>query len=240
MTLKDKTRIIIFSLFMITAVIVAVFIDNKPFEEYFVSAGTKAIDTLIIDPGHGGEDGGAVTGEGVRESNINLAISQKMAALCDLCGIPYNMTRDGEDIDYPKELNTTRKRKVYDQNRRVNMVNDNKNAVLISIHQNKFTCAGPRGPQVFYNKATGGKELAELIQNNMNKVLYPQNRRIAVAVSADILLMKKVSCTAVLAECGFLSNPEEAANLADVDYQNKIALCIVSAYIQYSGNKQLA
>lgn len=238
--MSDRSRIVFISFFIIVGVLLAFFISCERLEEKSVSVDTGLIDTLVIDAGHGGEDGGAITKDGIRESRINLEITKKMAGLCDFSGIPYILTRDSEDIDYPEELNTTRKRKIYDQNRRVDLVNELDNAVLISIHQNKFTSGKPRGPQVFYSDADGSKELAELIQLNMSTVLYPQNRRVAASVSDKIFLMKKVNCTAVLAECGFLSNPTEAAALGDGDYQNKVALCIISAYCKYSDNKQIS
>lgn len=227
--MPDHEKILVFSMLALSLILAALFIITQP-ESRSASLAAEQTATLVIDAGHGGEDGGAVTKEGLRESVINLAIAQKMAAVCDFCGIPNVMTRDSEDIIYPSNLKSTYKRKVYDQNTRVDMINGIKNAVLISIHQNKYPSSQPRGPQTFYNSVEGSKELAELIQENMNSILFPENRRLAVKVSKDIYMMKKVNCKAVLAECGFLSNPIEAKALVDDDYQVKVALCIISAY----------
>lgn len=233
MDLPDHEKILVFSMIALAAILAALFLISGP-ETRTVSARTELVSTLVIDAGHGGDDGGASTKEGIRESVINLAIAQKMAAISDFCGIRYVMTRDSEEIDYPSQLKTIHKRKVYDQNMRIDLVNNIKNAVLISIHQNKFSSPQPRGPQTFYNMVEGSKELADLMQENMNKVLYPENRRIAVKADKDVYMMKKVSCKAVLAECGFLSNPTEAAALITDEYQLKVALCIISAYCIYN------
>jgi N-acetylmuramoyl-L-alanine amidase len=217
---------------VVSAVVLATAFSIMDAENLVTSGSAKMPYTLVIDPGHGGEDGGA-TCKGKKESEINLAISQKLEALCLFCGVEYVMTRDSEDIDYPDDLKTTSERKVYDQNHRLELINSTENAVLISIHQNKFVSSSPRGPQAFFAKTDGSEELAKLVQASMNTVLYPGNRRIATRIQDSIYLMKNVECPAVLAECGFISNPAEAELLVQDDYQTKLALCLFSSYCIY-------
>lgn len=221
-----------FLIVVLSAVVLAAAFCIIGAEDLVASGCTKMPTVLVIDPGHGGEDGGASC-KGKKESEINLAISQKLESLCRFCGVEYVMTRDSEDIDYPDSLKTTSERKVYDQNCRLELINSTENAVLISIHQNKYVSSSPRGPQAFYARTDGSEELAKLVQNAMNTFLYPENRRIATRIQDSIYLMKKVECPAVLAECGFISNPSEAELLVEADYQTKLALCLFSSYCIY-------
>ena len=204
--------------------------------EMSVSAlnGADEGHTLVIDAGHGGDDGGAVGAGGLTESALNLSIAEKVDALCGFVGLKSVMTRTSEDISYPEGLSTA-KRKLFDQDSRLDIISKTPGAVLLSIHQNKYTSASPRGPQVFFGKVRGSDEFAVLAQERLNACLYPQNRRAAAKISEDIYLMKNADCPAVLAECGFISNHTEAALLSDGGYQKKIALCLVSAYTGFLG-----
>lgn len=231
MNLRDSSRIL-FVVILVSAVVLAVSFRVIDAEKLITSGSAMMPYVLVIDPGHGGEDGGAICKK-IKESEINLAISQKLEALCRFCGAEYIMTRDSEDITYPASLKSTRERKVYDVNQRVKLINKIDNAVLISIHQNKYISEPPRGPQAFFAKTDGSEELAKLVQTSMNTVLYPENRRIETKIKDSIYLMKKVECPAVLVECGFISNPTEAELLVDAQYQTKLALCLFSSYCIY-------
>lgn len=188
--------------------------------------------TLIIDAGHGGEDGGA-TGSGLLESAINLRIAQKLEMISGLWGIPTVMTRDSEDIPYPETEKTTKARKRYDQKARVELINQTPNGILISIHQNKYPSAKPRGAQVLYAKTEGSQALGELTHENLITSLDPENRRVAAPISDTIYLTKSVNCPAILVECGFLSHKEEAALLDTEAYQRKLATVLMASYLQY-------
>lgn len=195
--------------------------------------------TLVIDAGHGGEDGGAVSSDGLHESEVNLEIALRLEALAGLCGVPAVMTRDSAEIDYPETENTVRQRKVWEQKARVELIGGTENAVLISLHQNKFPDSRPRGPQALYAKTDGSKELGETAHENLTAVLYPENRRVAAPASDKIYLMKNVTCPAVLVECGFLSNPEEAALLGTPEYRLKIASVILCSYLEWAASVPL-
>ena len=192
--------------------------------------------TLIIDPGHGGYDGGAVSEGGVQEADVNLAISRRLRLLAQLCGLQTAATRTTADIAYPEDADTIAARKVWDQKQRVAMINDTPNAVLISIHQNQYPTAQPHGAQVLYAATKGSDALGEWMQTLLVTQLDPENRRVAAPISDDIYLMKNIRCTGVLVECGFLSNPEECARLQTDAFQNKLSMTILSAYLQYDQN----
>lgn len=198
-----------------------------------VSSDVEATRVLIIDAGHGGEDGGATTADGVPESGINLAIAQKLEALAGLCGIESVMTRESQEINYPDSAATTAQRKQSDQKARIELINSQEDAVLISIHQNFFPTAEPSGCQVLYGKPEGSRELGELTHKNLTEALCPQSRRVAAPISDDIYLMRAAKCTSILVECGFLSNRNEAVLLQTEDYQLKISALLLASYLQY-------
>lgn len=188
---------------------------------------------LIIDPGHGGEDGGAVGADGSKESEINLAVALKMEALCVFLGVESVMTRYSESLDYPKSATTIRAKKIADQKARIELINSAPNAVLISVHQNTYPSAKPSGGQALYGKVEGSQALAELIQSNITLSIDADNTRAAAKISDDIYLMKKAECPAVLVECGFMSNPTELELLKTEEYQAKLAAVFVASYIQF-------
>lgn len=188
---------------------------------------------LVIDAGHGGADGGASTASGVLESGINLDISLKVQSIAGLFGTETVMTRESEDIAYPPEADSIRKKKSFDQNSRVKMINETENAVLLSIHQNIYPDSRPSGTQVLYASTECSKEFGELTHTNLVELLCPENRRVAAPISNKIYLMKSVSCPAILVECGFLSNPEEAEKLQTEEYQRELAVVLFASFMQY-------
>ena len=229
------SNFIFFVLMLATVLVALIFVFLEKKIDFSLVSVTDRADTpvLVIDAGHGGEDGGAVSLSGVYESELNLDIALKLAALSDLTGIEYIMTRSSNDISYPDSAKTVSSRKKYDQKMRVQLINDTKNAVLISVHQNFYPHKSPHGPQSFYAKNLGSDSLAELIQGSMNSSLCPGNRRIAMPVAKDVFLFKNISCPAVLVECGFISNTEESELLDTEVYRLKIAAALTCAYLQY-------
>ena len=188
---------------------------------------------LIIDPGHGGEDGGAVAADGTKESTINLSVSMKMKLLSDLLGIKNEIIRESESLPYPESTMSIADKKRWDQNSRLDFINSIENAVLISIHQNTYPDSRPKGPQVLYNGVEGASELGNICHDMLNAFLCPDNRRVATPVSEKIFLMKKSDCPAILVECGFISNPSELKMLLDEAYQKKISAIILASYLEY-------
>lgn len=186
---------------------------------------------LVIDAGHGGEDGGATSCTGILESQINLQIALRLNDLCHLLGYETKMIRT-TDISVYTEGNTIAQKKISDLKQRVKIVNETDNAVLISIHQNTFPIEKYSGAQVFYNRAEGAKSFAERLQAAFVQTINPGSNR--KCKSADgIYLMQHVTKPAVLIECGFLSNPQEEADLHTAWYQQQICCVIASALSCY-------
>ena len=200
----------------------------------YIRASANIVDSpiLIIDPGHGGEDGGAVSPNGLVESEVNLDISLKLRDVFLLFGISPVMTRESETIDYPPGADTVSSKKVADQKSRVELINSFDNAFLISIHQNTFPSSKPFGAQVLYADTQGSMEFAINLQELLILKLDPDNYRTAAQIPDTIYLMKNISCPAVLIECGFLSNPEDEKLLISDEYKLKLALTIASSYYQ--------
>ncbi len=192
---------------------------------------------LVIDPGHGGEDGGAISISGAIESEINLDISKRLDLIMGLCGVPVVMTRETSELVYPEDAKTVKARKNSDMQRRAELVNSIKNPVLISIHQNNYPGKQPFGAQVFYGRKGDSRELAVYIQNTLIRALNSKNKRTAEEVSDNIHLMKNTDCTSVLIECAFLSNPTEDALLKTSEYRLRISWAIASAYLGFYGGK---
>ena len=189
----------------------------------------KGRGVLVIDPGHGGEDGGAVAADGTTEAEINLAISLRMEELAALLGVEAEMTRR-EDVSLgDAELSTIRQRKTSDLKNRVAIANSIPGGVLISIHQNTLPgIEGVHGAQVFYNSAAGSEELALSIQEALNQQINDRPKE-AKRIDKSIYVLENAEGAAVLVECGFLSNPQETAQLRSADYQLRLALIILSA-----------
>ena len=193
----------------------------------------RAGAVVVVDAGHGGSDGGAVSADGVTESPINLEIARKVCGLLHFLGRETLETRPGEEIDYPAECDTLRSKKVYDTRQRTELVNAREEAVLLSIHQNSLPSApSARGAIVFYGREEGSEALAQRVQLALNQAVNAGNEKTARAISKDVYLMNHVHCPAVLVECGFLSNREEAALLCSADYQKTLAVAIVSGFCQ--------
>lgn len=190
---------------------------------------------LIIDPGHGGEDGGAVSVSGVPESGINLAIALKCEQLAGLYGQPVQLLRREEVSLADPEANTLREKKRSDLQKRVDCINEAAQGVLLSIHQNFFTSPSYSGAQVFYRPGAESSQWAIHVQEQLRLALDPDNQRQAKEIPKDIYLMSHISCPGILVECGFLSNPEEDALLQTDDYQLRLAVTITGACLGYFG-----
>lgn len=187
---------------------------------------------LILDAGHGGEDGGAVSVTGVAESTINLSITLKIDQLLGLYGVCPVLLRNTDISLHDPQASTLREKKVSDLKNRVSTIESISNAVLISIHQNTFTNKAYHGAQVFYRDGEESLALAQQTQDTLRRGVDPDNQRSPSKISDSIYLMKHITCPAILVECGFLSNPTEEGKLRNNSYQTQLAVCIVSAWLQ--------
>ena len=190
---------------------------------------------LILDAGHGGEDGGAVSVTGVPESRVNLEIVQKLRDTLALYGVDPVVLREEDVSLHDPEASTLRKKKRSDLKNRVRAVEAVEGGTLLSIHQNSYPGSQYRGAQVFYAPTGGSRELAELLQTALREELQPDNDRQAKPIPESVYLMNHVSCPAVLVECGFLTNPEEEALLRDGGYQRQLAAVLAGAWLTAQG-----
>ena len=190
--------------------------------------------TLVLDAGHGGEDGGAVSLTGVAESGLNLSTVLKLDQILGFYGQAPVVLRTEDVSLHDPDAGTLREKKVSDLHNRVDAVESQENAVLLSVHQNIFTDQKYHGAQVFYAPTTGSQEWAVFTQELLRTALDPENSRQAKPIPDSVYLMNHISCPAVLIECGFLSNPAEEALLRSEVYQTKLAAAMASAWLQYT------
>ncbi|HEX2939288.1 MAG TPA: N-acetylmuramoyl-L-alanine amidase CwlD [Ruminiclostridium sp.] len=189
---------------------------------------------IIIDPGHGGVDGGAVGYNNIVEKNINLAISLKLRSLFEASGYKVVMTREDDRSIHDEGSDTIREKKVTDIHNRSAILEKYPSAIFISIHQNKFEQSQYSGTQVFYSKNNDdGKLLASLIQNSAKEQLQPENDRVIKPAGKDLYILYHAKLPAVMVECGFLSNPREATLLNTDEYQSKMAFSIYCGTLDY-------
>ncbi|MBQ3491929.1 MAG: N-acetylmuramoyl-L-alanine amidase [Oscillospiraceae bacterium] len=210
---------------ILSGILGLVFLGNKVVTAVSTSAPIQNRKTVIIDAGHGGEDGGATSCTGVLESQINLEIALKLDDLMHLLGINTLMIRTTDCSIYTKG-ETIAQKKVSDLKERVRIVNETENGFLVSIHQNHFSNEKYSGAQVFYAPTDGSKDVAGVLQKSLIQTINPDSNR-GIKKADSVYLMQHIDCPGILIECGFLSNHREEYLLRDVEYQRK--LCSVIA-----------
>lgn len=201
-------------------------------EEQAVAAmgSTRQLPVVVIDAGHGGMDPGKVGVNEALEKDINLSIALRLKRLLEQNDILVIMTRE-EDTDLASEHATNRKNE--DLKARVSMVNDSEAVLMVSIHQNSYPEEDVDGAQVFYYSGSeNGKLLATMVQESLKSEIDDGNHRVAKA-NKDYYLLKRSLRPSIIVECGFLSNPAEAALLSTEEYQEKLAFAIHLGIMEY-------
>lgn len=189
---------------------------------------------VVIDAGHGGIDGGAIGSSKVSESSINLQISYELKSLLEKDGCTVIMTRKDENGLYD---NTNKGFKKRDLQKRVEISKNANFDVFISIHLNKYISPKRRGAQVFFKKGNDeSKFLANCIQTELN--LLKESIRMYDALTGDYYLLNCLNGSAVIVECGFLSNPDEEKLLLTESYRKTLARAIRKGIIRYSFSAQ--
>ncbi len=206
--------------------------DNKPTEGDFIT--NSNLPTIIIDPGHGGIDGGCVSENGAPEKNINLTIALELRDILTSLGYDVVLTRDTDVSIHDKGITGIANQKKSDMENRLEIINSYENAVAISIHQNQFTDSAYSGAQMFYSDSNDmSGELAACVQNSFVRNLQPDNNREIKEIGNDLYLLYYSECPMIMAECGFLSNPDESAKLQSEDYQKQVAFTIATGLIDF-------
>lgn len=194
---------------------------------------------FILDAGHGGMDGGCSSAKGDVEKNINLAILLNLRELLQMSGYEVLVTRDTDISIHDKGIEGIANQKSSDMDNRLALFNSCEDAICISIHQNQFTDPKYSGAQMFYSDTNPKSEtIAQTIQNQFVEFLQPDNAREIKLCGKELFLCYYSENPTVMVECGFLSNPEEAAKLVTEDYQQQVAFTIYAALMEYlSGEK---
>lgn len=190
--------------------------------------------TIVVDAGHGGEDGGAVGVNGLVEKDINLAIALALAENLKANNFQVILVRDGDYSVGDQSLSTVAERKRSDTKNRVRLVEETGECLLVSIHQNQFSQSQYSGAQMFYSPNNPESALlAECIRESVVSSLQPDNTRQNKEAGEEIYLLTHCQVPAVLVECGFLSNPEEANLLSQEAYQQDMAAAIYNGIVSF-------
>ena len=238
---SNRSRFLTFaSLFIAISLIFSAlgifFAGSEKFNIFSLSKETQDIPpiTIVIDAGHGGEDGGACTYGGLPEKDLNLFIAKDLELMLRLCGINVIMTRNDDRLLYDPKSDYKGHKKSMDLAARLKIANETPNAILISIHMNAFPESKYRGLQVYYSdQSSGSLKLAQMIQNTCKNRLMPSNARKVKAAGSNIYLLHRFTGVGILVECGFLSNEAEREKLNTSEYRHQLAACFLEAIIEY-------
>lgn len=193
----------------------------------------KTETVVVIDPGHGGEDGGTVGINGVFEKDLNLAISHTLCQLLRGAGVEAVMTREDDVLLYDKSSDYHGHKKEQDLATRRRIAEQYEHTVFISIHMNAFPDSRYKGLQVYYSENHPDSQvLAKSIQSKDRLYLHPDNRRAVKSGGGSLYLLDRLSCPAVLVECGFLSNEEECEALCREETQKKLSLILAASVLE--------
>ena len=205
-------------------------------ENEYLSASTdrSVYKTVIIDAGHGGEDGGASSTSGLVEKNVNLDIANILYDMLKANGIDVIMTRVDDRLLYDRNVDFKGRKKKLDLAARLNIAESTPDAVFVSIHMNSYPDAKYSGLQVWYSpNSPDSKALAENIRSTNVKMLQPNNKRATTAAGSSIFILNNAHCPSVLVECGFLSNTDEAALFETEEYKQKVAFVIFCSLVEF-------
>lgn len=194
---------------------------------------------IVIDAGHGGIDGGCTSAEGVPEKGINLNILLTLRDMLEVNGYEVRVTRDTDRSIHDEGIEGIANQKSSDMDNRLAIFNESSNAVCISIHQNQFTDPKYSGAQMFYSGSNKSSEaLAQALQGRFRELLQPDNSREIKLCGKELFLCYYSENPTVMVECGFLSNPDEAAMLNTEEYQSKVAFTIFSGINDFVNRKK--
>ena len=196
----------------------------RPHATYACAAAVPP--TVILDAGHGGPDGGATGINGVNEKDLNLSVVLLLADLLRGEGVEVVLTRADDTLPITAEQDRSGHRKRWDVTNRIAFGKLYPDALFVSVHMNWFPVEKYHGLQVWYAKTPGSAALAETIRRRVVSDLQPDNKRQPKQADGSIRLLHSALCTAVLVECGFLSNRAECEKLCTEEYQRELSFSI--------------
>ncbi|HEX9060518.1 MAG TPA: N-acetylmuramoyl-L-alanine amidase [Clostridia bacterium] len=203
------------------------------------STTPDAIKTILLDPGHGGEDPGAVSDySGLKEKDVNLSIATNLKQLLEKENYKVLMTREEDKLEYSSETRNIVRKRSEDLHRRKKMMDECGADIVVSVHLNKFPQTQYSGAQTFFPaQSPESQKLAGFIQSSIKESVDPSNKREALLKKEPIIILKDSKTTTVIVECGFLSNQEEEKNLQNPEYQGKLAVAIKDGIVKYFKGK---
>ena len=197
------------------------------------------VPVIVLDAGHGGIDGGCTSAEGVPEKGINLDIMLRLRDLLEVNGYEVKVTRESDKSIHDAGIEGIAEQKSSDMDNRLAIFNESSNAVCISVHQNQFTDPKYSGAQMFYSGSNSTSEVrAGMLQDRFRSLLQPENDREIKLCGKELFLCYYSDNPTVMAECGFLSNPEEAALLNTEEYREKVAFTLFSGINDFVNRKK--
>lgn len=234
--MKQKTLLFSFGAIFLTVTLLCSLLF-RTLESSFLSdtlTNAQAVQSpvIILDAGHGGEDGGATGTNGVLEKDLNLSMTRGLAALLRLAGYTVVETRTEDKLLYSEGTQKGHK-KQGDLTNRLAFTEQYPNGVFISIHMNTFPNQSCEGVQVWYSQNNeASKELATAVQTEVTTLLQPNNHRKIKAATSNIYILRYAKTPAILIECGFLSTPAECERLCDPQYRQELTLALFAAITQ--------
>ena len=230
-----RGRILVFLLFLILtyllclgfSILAARFLrESTPVQ----GVGEEPFCGVVLDAGHGGEDGGTASVQGYYEKDLNLALCRELCTMLQTNGIPVVMTRNEDTLLYDKTSDYHGRKKALDLLARRKIGEKHPDFLFLSIHMNAYPLPQYHGLQVWYSKNHEvSEEVAKKVQETVSSTLQPQNDRSVKEADRGIYLLYHLTSPAILVECGFLSNPEEAERLNDPEYQKQLAFLLTLA-----------
>lgn len=233
--LLSRKRIINIGLLLATALLL-LYYSQAGVEMTMSTQAPVHFQKIIVDPGHGGEDPGAVSDTlGLKEKDVNLKIANLVCQRLKNKNLNVMMTREEDRLVHSDSARSMLQKRKEDLQRRKQIMDEGQN-IIVSIHLNKFPQAKYYGAQTFYPpNSVESQKLAESIQSSLRERVDPQNKREALLKKEPIIILKNAKNTTVIVECGFLSNAEEEKKLADETYQTKLADAIAQGVLKYMG-----
>lgn len=235
--MNSKNKVMIALIITAIALLVYISVMSKAPDKATIAVNSTNVEkakkeniTVVIDAGHGGIDPGKVGINGAFEKEVNLEIALKLESLLKEQGINVVLTRKDDNGLYAENDNN---KKVKDMKKRLSIIEEAQPVIAVSIHQNSYPQQSVKGVQVFYYKSSvKSKEAACIMQEQLENTLKPEKSRMAKE-NESYYLLKKTSVPTLIVECGFMSNPDEAAKLITDDYQMRVSWAIYMGIMQY-------
>jgi N-acetylmuramoyl-L-alanine amidase len=228
-----KSNVILIGL--IFALLVAIYSLNLGTDTTATTTGNEQQKTIILDPGHGGEDPGKVSGySNLKEKEINLIIANKVKELLVQDNFNVITTREEDKLQYTEGTTNIYDKRKQDLTRRKKIMDESGASIVVSIHMNAFPETQYYGAQTFYPpNSDESLKLANSLQNSLKETVDQTNKREPQKKIDPIVILKDLKTPTTIVECGFLSNAEEEKKLGTDEYQTKLAKAIAVGIKNY-------